>query len=251
MTDPISAGIGGVMAVGGLFATIKGTKEFAKAKKYLRENKELWSALQTPDIENLKVKLEQAVSQGKLDPKIGQAILQDPSAMKDVGADPKLVQAQEQSLSALQRVAQSGGQDATTRARMAATMDQVGQQERASREALQAQMQRRGIGGGGTDIASQMLAQQQSAGQAAQMGFQTAADAEQRALQAIAQSGQMAGQMRSQQVGEDAARAQAMDRINQFNTAHRQQLQASNYACLLYTSPSPRDRQKSRMPSSA
>ena len=224
--------IGGAMAAGGLYATIKGSQEMKKAKKYLRENKELWAALQTPDIENLKVKLEQAVSQGKLDPKIGQAILQDPSAMKDVGADPKLVQAQEQSLGALQRIAQSGGQDATTRARMAQTMGQVGQQERASREALQAQMQRRGIGGGGTDIASQMLAQQQSAGQAAQMGFQTAADAEQRALQAIAQSGQMAGQMRSQQVGEDAARAQAMDRINQFNTQHRQQLQASNYAAL-------------------
>ena len=230
--DPISAGVGGAMAVGGLFATLKGSKEMKKAKKYLRENKALWKALQTPDLENLKVKLEQAASQGKLDPKIGQAILQDPSAMQDVGADPKLVQAQEQSLGALQRIAQSGGQDATTRARMAQTMGQVGQQERASREALQAQMQRRGIGGGGTDIASQMLAQQQSAGQAAQMGFQTAADAEQRALQAIAQSGQMAGQMRSQQVGEDAARAQAMDRINQFNTQHRQQLQASNYAAL-------------------
>ena len=85
---------------------------------------------------------------------------------------------------------------------------------------------------GGTDIASQLLAQQQSAGQAAQMGFQTAADAEQRALQAIAQSGQMAGAMRTQQVGEDAARAQAMDRINRFNTPHRQQLQAANYATL-------------------
>ena len=164
--DPVTgAVIGGVMAVGGLAATLKGTSEMKKAKKYLRENKELWNALQTPDIENLKVKLEQAVSQGKLDPKIGQAILAEPSMMKEVGADPKLIQAQEQSLSALQRVASSGGQDATTRARMAATMDQVGQRERASREALQAQMQRRG--------------------------------------------------------------------------------------CLLYTSPSPRDRQKSRMPSSA
>ena len=29
------------------------------------------------------------------------------------------------------------------------------------------------------------------------------------------------------------------------------QLQREGYACLLYTSPSPRDRQKSRMPSSA
>ena len=64
------------------------------------------------------------------------------------------------------------------------------------------------------------------------MGYQTAADAEQRALQAIAQSGQMAGQMRTQQVGEAERRAQAQDRINQFNTQHRQQLQASNYATL-------------------
>ena len=30
-----------------------------------------------------------------------------------------------------------------------------------------------------------------------------------------------------------------------------QSLQTATYTCLLYTSPSPRDRQKSRMPSSA
>ena len=70
-----------------------------------------------------------------------------------------------------------------------------------------------------------------------------------------------------------------MGRIAQFNTQHRQQLQDANLGrlnqaqqynlganernverqmraryhntCLLYTSPSPRDRQKSRMPSSA
>ena len=95
--DPISAGIGGAMAVGGFLATMEGVSEMKKAKKYLKENKELWKALQTPDIENLKVKLEQAVSQGKLDPRIGQAILQEPSAMREVGADPKLVQAQGQS----------------------------------------------------------------------------------------------------------------------------------------------------------
>ena len=42
---------------------------------------------------------------------------------------------------------------------------------------------------------------------------------------------------------------EAFDRINQAleNFALRQ----SSPACLLYTSPSPRDRQKSRMPSSA
>ena len=161
---------GTVMAGAGLASTIYGASEMRKAKKYLRENKALWEALQTPSIENLKVKLEQAVSQGKLDPQLGQALLADPSLMREVGANPKLVEAQEQTLQRYQEISQARGQDATTRARMAETMGQVGQQERAGREALQAQMQRRGMGGSG---------------------------------------------------------------------------------CLLYTSPSPRDRQKSRMPSSA
>ena len=34
-------------------------------------------------------------------------------------------------------------------------------------------------------------------------------------------------------------------------TAHTYNMTAKSYTCLLYTSPSPRDRQKSRMPSSA
>ena len=146
--------IGGAMALGGALATWKGSQELAKAKKYLRENKRLWQALQTPDINNLKVQLEQAVSQGKLDPQLGKDLLADPSLMKEVGADPKLVKVQEQTLTRLQEISGARGQDATTRARMAETMGQVGQQERAGREALQAQMQRRGMGGSGADLAS-------------------------------------------------------------------------------------------------
>ena len=36
-----------------------------------------------------------------------------------------------------------------------------------------------------------------------------------------------------------------------LNLAHGAMFMLGGYACLLYTSPSPRDRQKSRMPSSA
>ena len=40
--------------------------------------------------------------------------------------------------------------------------------------------------------------------------------------------------------------------LNQkLGTSDRRKLEEYLYACLLYTSPSPRDRQKSRMPSSA
>ena len=161
--------IGGAMAAGGALATWQGTQEMEAARRHLQENKALWEALQTPNIENLKVKLEQAVSQGKLDPKLGQALLANPSMMRDVGANPKLVQAQEQTLQRYQEISQARGQDATTRARMAETMGQVGQQERAGREALQAQMQRRGMGGSGADLAQQALLQQRGADRTAQM----------------------------------------------------------------------------------
>ena len=213
----------------GAFLTNKSAERNKKRMmKELRENKSLWDALQTPSIENLQVNVGDAIAQGKLDPALGQAILQDPSFMESVGANPQLVQAQQQSLQSLQDVGRSGGQDALTRSRMAQTMGQVGQQERANREALQAQMQRRGIGGSGIDLAQQAIAQQRGADRTAQLGFQTAADAEQRALQALSQSGQMAGEMRGQQFSEDESRAAAMDRISQFNTRHRQQLQDAN-----------------------
>ena len=41
------------------------------------------------------------------------------------------------------------------------------------------------------------------------------------------------------------------NRIAQILTKHDERIEQSMKTCLLYTSPSPRDRQKSRMPSSA
>ena len=39
--------------------------------------------------------------------------------------------------------------------------------------------------------------------------------------------------------------------IRYYNKSELENLSKLSYSCLLYTSPSPRDRQKSRMPSSA
>ena len=68
--------------------------------KELQANKQLWDALQSPSIENLQVNIDDAIAKGELDPQLGQAILQDPSFMESVGANPQLVQAQQQSLQA-------------------------------------------------------------------------------------------------------------------------------------------------------
>ena len=212
----------------GLLAHQSGERNRKRQLAELKKNQALWNALQTPSIENLQMVIHQEISQGRLNPELGQSILQDPSAMAEVGANPELVRAQEASLGALQNIARQGGMDIQSRANLAQVQDQLGQQERGQREALMAQQQRQGTVGSGQGLAAQLMAQQASADRAGQAGFQVAQSADQRALEAIMQSGQMAGKMRTQQVGEDERRALAMDRINKFNTKHRQELQAAN-----------------------
>ena len=218
--------------IGAIFTQGSADRNRRRQLNELKKNQALWNALLTPSIENLQMGVQQEISQGRLNPELGQAILSDPSAMAEVGANPELVRAQEASLGALQNIARQGGMDTQSRANLAQIQDQLGQQERGQREALLAQQQRQGTIGSGQGLAAQLLAQQQSAGRAGQAGFQQAASADQRALEALIQSGQMAGQMRTQQVGEAERRAAAEDRINRFNTAHRRQLQQSNLATL-------------------
>ena len=50
---------------------------------------------------------------------------------------------------------------------------------------------------------------------------------------------------------EDSGAAKALDKRQQPPGMHTRFRRPSNYGCLLYTSPSPRDRTRSRMPSSA
>ena len=214
------------------FTAASASRNRARQIAELKKNKAIWDALQTPSIENLQMVVQQEISQGRLTPELGTSILADPSAMAEVGANPELVRAQEASLGALQNIARQGGMDTQSRANLAQIQDQLGQQERGQREALLAQQQRQGTVGSGQGLAAQLLAQQASAGRAGQAGFQQAKSADQRALEALTQSGQMAGQMRTQQVGEAERRAAAEDRINKFNTQHRQQLQAANRQAL-------------------
>jgi hypothetical protein len=61
-----------------------------------------------------------------------------------------------------------------------------------------------------------------------QAGMQSAADANARALAAIAQGGQLGGQMEAQQYGEAANAARAKDLIAQYNASQRYDAQVNN-----------------------
>lgn len=132
--------------------------------------------------------------------------------------DPRLRAAQMRALERLQGISEAGGQDAQYRAAQNQAMQEAGQYERGQRQALEGQARQRGTFGGGQQFAAQLMAQQAGAQNAANQGFNNAAQGQQRALQALQGYGSMSGAMRDQDYSQAARKAQAQDQINQFNT---------------------------------
>lgn len=139
------------------------------------------------------------------------------SKWEDVASDPAMVQKQQASLAALDQIAQSGGMTLTDKANINEIQGQAAMQDKARRDAIRQNMQMSGRGGGGMDLLSQLQSSQAATNQASQQGMDVAGMAQQRALDSIMKSGQMAGDIRQQGFGEQAQKAGALDAISQFN----------------------------------
>jgi len=131
--------------------------------------------------------------------------------------DPTGRNAQMQALQRMQGIADAGGLTAMDRARLDDVNRQAAQQEQSQRGAIMQNAAQRGALGSGATLAAQMAAQQGSASRRAQGGLQTAAMAQQRALDAISQTGQMGQNLR----GQDMQTSAAQDAINRFNASQR------------------------------
>jgi hypothetical protein len=139
------------------------------------------------------------------------------SKWENMASDPAMLAKQQASLAALDQIAQSGGMTLTDKANLADIQSQSAMQDRARREAIQQNMAARGMGGSGNELLAQLSSSQAATNQSAQAGLDTAGRAQERALQSILQSGQLAGDIRQQGWGEQAQKAQALDAISQFN----------------------------------
>lgn len=182
----------------------------------------------TPSVESQQLYLEELQKQGLLTPEMEQAILQGDSSFSNISTDPRLKQAQLSALSQLQEIGDSGGMNLQDKANLENLKSSLAQSERGSREAITQNMAQRGMAGSGMELASQLMNQQSSAQKASQQGLDIAAQAQQRALEAIMNAGTLGGNMRSQDYNEQAQAAAAQDAINKFNTANQQQVQTNN-----------------------
>jgi hypothetical protein len=150
----------------------------------------------------------------------------DPEAMsatelREILGNTAMREEQLQARQRLEDIATSGGMTAIDRARLSEIENETAMRERGSREAIRQNMAARGLYGSGTELAA-VLQNQQGASQSANMaGSQVAADAQNRAYNAILGSGQMASDIESADYRRLQEAAQAQDAINQYNNQNR------------------------------
>lgn len=216
------------MGIGKLLSGVMGVGKDGGAGATLEQSKALFDKLSIPDIESQKVKLEEMVLQGIITPEQAETFLQSDTGLKEISTDPRLKNAQMASLSALEDIANNGGLSMTDRSKLSEMESQIGQAERGSREAILQNARQRGVSGSGMELGAQMINQQGSASRRSQAGLDIAAQAEQRALEALMQSGQLSGQIRGQEFGEQSQTAAAQDAINRFNAQNKQAVDEAN-----------------------
>lgn len=142
-----------------------------------------------------------------------------PSAMENVSSDPRLREAQMAALGSLAEIADNGGLTLADRANLEKIRGQTATADRGRREAILQNMKSRGMGGSGMELLAQLDSSQAAGDQEAQASLDIAGQAQQRALEAMMQRGNMAGSIRGQDFDQDARIAAARDAANQFNAA--------------------------------
>lgn len=205
--------------VGTVYNTVTGGAS-KKGQEASARGVEAFEGLELPEIEKMKVELDRLVSTGELKPEEAQTLLQNQSELKGISLDPRLKQAQMQALSSLQDIGQNNGLTDMDRAQLADIQNQENVQSKGARDAILQNAQMRGMGGSGLEMLSQLQNEQDSATRRSMRDTSVAGMAQQRALQAIQQAGQLGGQIGEQQFGQQAQVAGAQDAINRFNTAN-------------------------------
>jgi len=178
--------------------------------------------LQSPDLSEMEIKLQQLVEQGVISPEEAATVTQGSSAMNGVTLDPNLKRQQMDALSGLTEISDSGGMTDMDRANLSRISNEENAAARGQREAIINNANARGMGGSGLELMSQMQNQQDSATRKSQRDLDVAGMAQERALQALMQGGELAGNISAQDFNQQAQVAGANDAISQFNAKNQQ-----------------------------
>lgn len=228
--NSVLPGIGGFVGgalgfIGGLFGGKRNPSpaEIA-ADKYLEE----LQALGVPPAEALAATYQRLQSQGQLTPEMEQTFFQADSEMKAIQEDPALREGQTRALEALRRESEQQGMTLEDRLAINQANMAADTKTRGANEAIIQNMQARGQGGAGAELALRAMNEQAAQQSNAMRSAQIASDARKRALDAVLNAGNLSGNIRGQDFNQAERTAAAQDAINRFNVANRQNVEGSN-----------------------
>lgn len=222
---------GGLAGAGILANIIGGSSSSDDREAALQQHKDAiqaWMDVHVPNIEDQKVLLQQYVQTGRLTPELEQQVNQDASEYNKIQTDPRLKEAQLQALSKMQDIGSRGGLNLQEQGAQQKALGDIESQNRGRQEAILNQFAARGQGGSGLELVAQQNAAQQATNRASDTQLDQLGAARQRALQAVMQSGQLAGNLREQDYGEASKRAAAEDAIKRFNTQNAMSVNERN-----------------------
>lgn len=213
--------------IGGLIGNAQAGGDEGRAEGLTMEGVEAFRNLRVPTIEEQRIALQKLVQVGELTPEMAETIAQDPSAMEQITSDPRLRSAQ---LGALEQLRKQGEEGLTLseRADLNQARRETSREVRAREQAMLQDMAARGMGGSGAELASRLSSSQGAAERMSGEGDRLAAMAQQKALQSVAQAGQLSGQIAGQDFDQASAKARAADEIARFNAANRQNISLGN-----------------------
>lgn len=211
--------------LGGM-AMKKSAKQAAAAQAAaLAEQRARLDGISIPEAKRLVV--EEMVSAGTLSPEMAEAFELPESEVAKISEDASLRENQKQAIELIKQRADSGMSFAD-RADFNETRNAVARDQQAKQAQILQQMQARGMGGSGAELAMQLAQSQNSAQQASEEGDRMAANASRNAMAAAAQMGSMSGDLRSADMNVANTKASAADEYNRFNVTNKQNVANSN-----------------------
>lgn len=181
-------------AIGGVAGYLMGSDE--DGSKYQEDLLRQAQNIPLPILKEYYPELYKSVVQ--INPELETAVNLGPSEMQGISTDPALKQAQMNALMKLQGIGEAGERDAQFMADASRLENDVNTNLQGQTGAISQNLAARGMSGGGSELVAKNIAAQGAANRQGQMAMDLNAQAQQRALQALMQSGQLGGQMDAQ-----------------------------------------------------
>lgn len=187
----------------------------------------IFKTIPVPTANDLDYQLEKFQQLGVISPEDVPLIQQNPSLLQSFVENPEVTGAQLQSLHQLQDLS-SGKMTDIDKANLQQLMTQQAQAAKAQRDAIISNAQQRGVSGSGLEMAAQLQNEQEMANRGNAAATQAMLAAQERGVNALNAAGQLAGNMRAQDMDVAAKKAAAIDEINRFNAQNRQNVAQTN-----------------------